>query len=567
MSKRIDLLKFGAAMMALSGVAHAQTSPSQTPPGATALETPPPTVFSFPPAQGLAAPAGAADIRFTLTDIEVEGQYEEVAPISAELEAQREGREVSVSDVYGFAAELQQAYFNAGFPLARVVVPPQELGADGRVRVVVVDGFVERIDVAQVPEAARRRVSDVLQGLVGARRPTRGLIERKLLLAGDTAGVVLSSALSPGGQTGATVLVVTGEHDPFYGVAALDTRVSDQLGGYQGTVSGVLNSPFGGGERLYATFAGYPSGDVFSDDARRRFLSVGVDTPLGSNGLMLGLSADYSTTRPGGDLAAQRLSSEYSRVGVSMSYPVVRSRKANLNASVQLDAISDFQRTDIGGGVTLSADRYRALRLGLDGDAVLINGARIGYSLAVSKGLDIWGARTQADATPLKPLSRAGADADFASLNAGFRFDGQGPGGVNVAVTTRAGISFEEPLLRAEQFSPAGWDGLSGPPPGLMIGDYGAVGRVELDRPFQTERSVIAPYAFAAAASVGLEQPTALEDRNAEAHSAGVGLRFGYGPRERRGYALSFTLEWAAVQSDDRDIDGDWTNAAIAVRF
>lgn len=568
--KRTDTLKFGAAMIALSGVAHAQTSPSQTPPGASAVEASPPSRFSFPPAQGLAAPAGAEGVRFTLTDIVVEGQYADVEAAAAALEAARVGQEVSVADVYAFASDLQQAYFAAGYPLARVIVPPQELGADGTVRVAVIDGFIERVDAAGVPAAAQARVTHVLNSLVGARRVSRTMLERKLLLAGDTAGLVLTSTLSPGNETGATVLVLSGEHQKFAGVVAADTRVSEQLGGYQVTVSGVANSVFGAGERMYVTFAGYPDGDVFSDDARRRYVSAGIDLPVGDNGLVLGASADYSTTRPGGDVANQLLKSEYSRIGVSASYPLVRSRSANLTASAQLDVISDIQRTDIGGppSTTLSADRYRVFRAGIDGDTILLDGARLDYSLAVSKGVDIWGARSQRDANPLKPLSRQGADVEFTALDAGFRVAGTGAGGIGISVAARGRYSFDDPLLRAEQFSPSGWDGLSGPPPGLMIGDHGGVARVEIDRPFGNAQGMISPYAFAAGASVGLEEPTVLEDPHTEATAFGAGIRLGLGPRERRGYAATLTLEWSRVNSDDdRDIDGDWTNAAIAFRF
>ena len=566
---KLGALKFGAAMIALTSAAHAQSSPSQTPPGESAVEASPPPIFSFPPAQGLVAPAGADQVRFALTDIVVEGQFADVEAASLALEARRVGGEVSVADVYAFASELQQAYFAEGYPLARIVVPPQQLGADGRVRIVVVDGFVERIDTAGVPAAAQARVTHVLQGLVGQRQVTRALIERKLLLAGDTAGLVLSSTLSPGGETGATVLVLTGEHQRFAAVIGADNRVSDQLGGAQVTVSGVLNSAFGAGERIYATFAGYPDGDVFSDDARRRYLAVGVDVPVGDDGLMFGLSADYSTTRPGEEVAPQRLKSEYSRIGASMSYPLLRSRSANVVASAQLDVISDIQQTDLGGppSTTLSADRLRVIRFGVNGDAVLPNGARADYSLAISKGVDIWGARTREDATALKPLSRQGADAEFAAFDASVHLAGSGPGGIGASISARGRYSFDDALLRAEQFSPSGWDGISGPPPGLIIGDSGGVGRVELDRPFGSERALISPYAFAAAASVGLEEPTALEDEHTEAASLGAGVRFGFGARARRGHAMTLTVEWAHVTSDDRDIDGDWTNAALAIRF
>ena len=568
----LGAFKFGAALLAGAGVwseAAAQTSPSQTPPGATAVEASPDSRFSFPPAQGLVAPVGAEEIGFALTDIVVEGEYPALESASAALEARRAGREVSVAEIYAFAAELQQAYFAAGYPLARIVVPPQELGGDGRVRVSVIDGFVEAIDTSQVPAAARARVERVLAPLVGAERPTRELIERRVLLAGDTAGLALSSTLTPGGRTGATVLVLSGAHDAISGIIVADNRVSDQLGGSQATVSVAFNSPFGGGERFYATYAGHPEHQMFNEDARRRYLALGASIPIGDNGLTIGVSGDYSSNRPGGDVLAQQLRSEYSRVGVSMSYPLVRSRATTLEARADLDIASDIQRTDLGGppATALSADRLRVIRFGLQGDSAVFDGARLGYRVGVSRGLDILDARTASDATPLKPLSRAGADAEFTALDVSLAFAAPAELGVNFAVNVRGRYSFQEPLLRSEQFSPAGADGLSGPPPGLMTGDSGVVARATLERPFGDAKAMAAPYIFGASAAVALERPSALERGHTGAESFGVGVRFGLGARAQGGHLVTGLIEWSTVSSRDPELDREWTRAAIAVRF
>lgn len=563
-------LKLGATLLASAtwGAAHAQTAPNQTPPGATAEEPSPPSRFSFPPAQGLSAPAGAEAARFTLTDIVVDGEFAELEAQSDALEGQLRGREISVSDVYGFAASLQQAYFDAGFPLSRVVVPPQELGADGRVRVVVVDGFVSAIDTTQLHPNVRARVARVLSSLVGVRKPTSAAIERRLLLAGDTAGLSLTSTLAPGSDVGATVLVLSGAYDGANGVVAFDNRVSDQLGDYQGTVSASLNSPFGWGERFVATLAGLPESDVFSEDAVRRYVAFGFDLPLGDNGLSLNIDADYSSTRPEGSVAAQKLHSEYARVGAGLSYPFIRTRSGNLSGALQFDAISDIQRTEIGGpSITLAADRLRVLRLTLNGDVALPDRARLALNAGVSHGIDGLGARARSDASVVKPLTRGGADAEFTAFDAGVRFAASAPLGALFSLSARGRHSFGDPLLRAEQFSPSGWDALSGPPSGQMIGDSGFVARAELARPFGEANAQFSPYVFATAAQAHLEQPSALERSNTEADSFGAGIRIGLGERPLGGNAVSFVLEWSRTSSDDRDLDDDWTSAAVAFRF
>lgn len=573
---RLGALGWSAAMLVgsvpvVAMEAFAQTpSPSQTRPGASAPEASPPSEFSFPPAQGLVAPAGADQVRFALHDIVVDGQFPELEAASSQLMAGLSGREVSVGEVYGFAAGLQQAYLSAGFPLARIVVPPQELGEDGVVHVTVVDGFVEAVDATQLAPNVRSRVASMLEPLIGKRRPTRAMLERRLLLAGDTAGLALSSTLTPGRQTGATVLVLSGEYDPVSAVVAADNRVSEQLGRAQVTASVAFNSPFGHGESLYATYAGYPDGDVLSDDSRRRYLALGASMPVGVEGVMLGLSADYSTTRPGEDVAAQLLEGEYSRVGVWASYPLVRSRAANLVARVAFDAASDVQATKFGGPTTtLSADRVRVLRFGLDGSTRIGDDMGLEYTIGASQGLDVLGARGKGDATPLKPLSRDGADAEFTAIDGSFSLASPSLFGTKTSFSARGRYSFNEPLLRSEQFSPAGWDEMSGPPPGLLVGDSGAVARVEVERQFASADGgeVIAPYAFASATTLRLERPSVLEQASTDATGIGVGLRLGASPRAGGGFGFSGRLEFAHVASDQDDVDRSWVSAAFAVRF
>jgi hypothetical protein len=64
-----------------------------------------------------------------------------------------------------------------------------------------------------------------------------------------------------------------------------------------------------------------------------------------------------------------------------------------------------------------------------------------------------------------------------------------------------------------------------------------------------------------------LEQPTALEAASTNATAFGAGMRLGLMERERGGHRVSFVLEYANLESRDPDLNGDWTTAAIAIRF
>lgn len=51
--------------------------------------------------------------------------------------------------------------------LVRVVIPQQSLRNGERLRLVVVNGFIERLDTAAIPEPVRGRINRVIRPLTG----------------------------------------------------------------------------------------------------------------------------------------------------------------------------------------------------------------------------------------------------------------------------------------------------------------------------------------------------------------------------------------------------------------
>ena len=64
---------------------------------------------------------------------------------------------------------LAAAYAAAGYVLVRVVLPPQQLLNGARLKLVVVDGFIERIETRDVPERVRHRITTLVGPLTGRR--------------------------------------------------------------------------------------------------------------------------------------------------------------------------------------------------------------------------------------------------------------------------------------------------------------------------------------------------------------------------------------------------------------
>ena len=70
-----------------------------------------------------------------------------------------ESRRVTVARIYELANAMEEAYARAGYVLVRVTVPEQKLNDHGPLKIVVVDGFIEKVQVDNVPERVHALVA------------------------------------------------------------------------------------------------------------------------------------------------------------------------------------------------------------------------------------------------------------------------------------------------------------------------------------------------------------------------------------------------------------------------
>jgi hypothetical protein len=137
-----------------------------------------------------------------ISNVTVEGGFPELEAETEAVTAKLRGRRVTVAEIFAAANAIEQAYAARGYVLVRVAVPPQQLKNGGPLRLVVVDGFVESVDVKGVPERQRALVQARLASLIGKRHVTLAEIERRLILASDIPGLVLSSTIARGTAPG-----------------------------------------------------------------------------------------------------------------------------------------------------------------------------------------------------------------------------------------------------------------------------------------------------------------------------------------------------------------------------
>lgn len=527
--------------------------------------------------RGTAPPAGAEKLLINLAGVTLDGGLTEMADANAAVAARLSGKTITVAEIFNAASDLETAYAQAGFVLARVVLPAQNLNDGGRLRIVVVDGFVERVDTSTVPAPVADRISGLTAPLIGQRSLRLPELERQLLLAGDTYGVALGSALAAGATPGATTLILKPEFRPVTGFFAFDNAVSSELGPLVLSAGIEINSALEMGETVYARLSTTPSGDnasgvgaFFGSDPRLRTASIGAVFPIGDDGFTLNIEATDSRTAPD-DLTAPTVS-RFERSSVRLFYPVIRSRNRNISGQLTLDHQTDKQFLVSGAArQPVYSDKTTVLRAALDGFWLTETGAAIEAGAVLSRGLDGLGSRSATDAAgTTTPLSRQGADATFTKLVLSSRMRQKLSDRFSFSLSGRAQTSFGDPMLTGEQFGIAGPQELSGFDAGAVKGDSGWVVRGEISAPRQTtiaERSVLlSPYFFAAYGNVRLEQPTATEQASVSASSFGVGIEIN-ALTESKFSSATLRVEYARGNRDDTLPDDDRFSILGSFRF
>jgi hemolysin activation/secretion protein len=491
-------------------------------------ETPVQPPVALPPRPLRSAPPPNADKLFVrLGDVRVEGGFDGFADETESLIAPLRGQRVAVAGLYALGDAIEALYREAGYPLVRVVIPPQSVADDAAVRITVLDGFIEGLNLDAVPARARKAVGRALQPLVGRRHLRDAELERALTLAGRGPGLGLRSALGAGRETGGAVLVLQGTLAPLAASVSSDNRQSDAIGPWQFTTQVRANQPLGLGEQAYLYVSGgYPVGTAFHAGAPRRVAGGGLIFPLLANGLSINPEFTMSDTRPRSPIVELASRSQLKRWSLRLIYPAMITRTQELTltgaveASHQADSLPFFQFTQ-------DLDRLRVARFTADWSGAIAAGqARAGATL--SQGAGRFGGRSGAEiASSGIPMSRPGATAAFTKLEASLSYDAALQWGLRSHSVLRGQKAIRGVMPSAEIFSMDGEDGLSALTAGGLSDDGGWVLRQEAARPCALPGAVaVSPYAYGAYA----RPSTRLPGGTAQSHATswGLGLRTGW---------------------------------------
>lgn len=557
---RIFTAALSISVVAAPAIGHAQVAPSQFTPQNLRPDSPSRNQgIVLPGWSAVSAPSGAENLNVLIDDVEVDGAFAELSPAIAAWVQGIKGRRISVAAIYAAAAKLERIHAEAGYPLVRVVIPPQNLLDHGRLVVVVVDGFIEAIDVAGVPERAAAVVAARTGFLVGRRHVTIAEIERALLIAGDVPGLKLRSTIMHGRREGGVRLVLEGEHRLVSGSVGADDHLSQALGTWQWHSSVAFNSAFGFGEQFYGTLGlGADLRAVTEGSSPLSVYGGGAVVPIGLNGITLNPEYTRSTTRTAQAPGVPATLGSFERYALRLRDPLLLTRKTSLYLNLSLEEVTQ-QVAAPDFGVMLNSDRYAVLRAGPDYTTTLLWGESLQFGAGLSQGL---GGRTAADASASNvPLSRLGAGPDFTKFTANARLSQPLPAGMRLDLIGAGQDSLGKPMLRPEQIALDGSDAVSAFASGTFTADQGVTLRGELARPFAVSlnaaSAVVSPYLFSSYGRGWLIDATSVEQSVINARAFGFGVR---GSVEAKSGlpAASFGLELGRGTTDMPGIRQGW---------
>lgn len=309
----------------------------------------------------ISAPEGADGIALVLKAIEIEGLTVYSAAEMLPLYQDMLGKSVTLAEVFGIADRMTAKYRNDGYILTQVVIPPQTID-EGRVRLQVVEGFIDNV----VIQGETRHNIEWLAGFAEKLRQSRPLnskaLERYVLLINDLAGMSAQAVLSASQTTpGASDLTLVVGQKPFDAFVQFDNRGSRFIGPLQMNFGARLNNLAGlyEGLNLQAVVAPGNRGD---EEPEMAFYSLIWQQPLNYEGTRLSLGASLANTAPQYTLTPFDIDGITRAVNLDLTHPFIRSRNLNLYGTLKFNYLNAYRNDNIGlGGVK---DNLRVMRAG-----------------------------------------------------------------------------------------------------------------------------------------------------------------------------------------------------------
>ena len=270
------------------------------------------------------------------------------------------GQELSLAGLRKAAARITRYYRERGYFLARAYLPTQDI-IDGVVRIAVVEGRYDAIQLGEVPRLDQRHVLGILdaQQVAEGQPVERASLERGLILLEQRSGAPVQVLMQPGATVGTSHMVIEAPSGPlFSGYLGVDNYGNRFSGQNRATAQLNLNSPLGIGDLASVWLMGTSESDA---------VFASYQAPVGYRGLTLGVSYSQFNYQLCCDFAPLEQQGYAKVFGVQARYPLLLTQRAIANIGLSAEHKHLNDRSVVGelddkdaNVVTLSVDGLAA---------------------------------------------------------------------------------------------------------------------------------------------------------------------------------------------------------------
>lgn len=271
-------------------------------------------------------------------------------------------RKVSFKDLQRACDEVVDLYRSQGI-IVQAIIPPQRV-VDGVVKILVTEARLGKLTV-DTPQGPVVFSKDRAAQYITYYNPIGELLnndnlEKAIMILNEVPGVIANSDLEKGDKDGEINARINLTQPAEMWNAKLDANNygSRTTGQGQGVVSADLLQPLGIGDML--SVAG-----IFSQGSQ--YGQINYSLPVMPNGLRVGLNTTYLNYRNVSNYVYNGSYGQAATQGINLTYPVWRSAKTNINASLAYDYKTYLNNT-ISNDAVSSQYRIRDLSAGVVGN-------------------------------------------------------------------------------------------------------------------------------------------------------------------------------------------------------
>lgn len=427
-----------------------------------------------------AANEQAQKIKFQLNAVILEGNHVYSNAQLSTLYKDKLHKTISVADLFAIVQDITNYYRNNGYILSRAILPPQHV-KNGVVRIQVIEGYVDKVDVSGTPKGAQCQVLAIGNKIKECPPLQITPMEKYLLIANEIPGTQVKAVLAPSkSKPGAADLTLVTETRPITAYASYDNYGTRYIGPQQMTANLSLNSFIASGDETQITATKTPKGGELT------FTDINYNMPVYAHGMRWLVGGTRAHTHPLFVLRPAQIDGLNDNYYTTVTYPVIRTRTKSLTmrggfnyldsevdafeALLYMDHIRSF---DLGGTYNFSDTWY--------GSNLITGDFR--------QGLPILGYTSNTDPDTAH-TSRPGGRGDYTkiAMTASRLQTIKGPFSLYGLLQGQWAFN---PLLASEQFTFGGSQLGRGYDIAEILGDKGLAGTVELRYDIGFQKNII----------------------------------------------------------------------------